>query len=93
MKKKTSTKGKTGNRIKSVVKSSKKLRAIETGNLISDLTDAKVTSIAFGGDIPEIGFNAQEFNHHYKKYENQELKQFYKDKCNEARKANGLPPI
>lgn len=62
-------------------------------NLISDLTEGKQKSIGFGSGIPELNFNPIEFINHYKKYESEELKQHYRDKCNEARKLNGLKPI
>ena len=53
----------------------------------------KTKAIEFGGSIPEIAYNPQEFIDHYKKYESQELKDYYKNKINEARKLNGLPPL
>lgn len=96
MKKKASIKKKAANRIKPVVKSSKKLRAMESGNLISDLTGGKVTAIPFGGDVPEIGFDVKKWNECYSENrpeETKRLERYYRDKTNEARKANGLPPI
>lgn len=74
----------------------KTLKEKNIGNLIYYITDKKVTSIEFGGDIPELGFSVKKWNECYGENRSESTKQlerYYRDKTNEARKANGLSPI
>lgn len=71
----------------------KKKKTIKPGNLISSVTDGKINSVEFGGDISSLGFSAKKWNEHYDQpHIKAEAKRLH-DLCNEKRKQNGLDPI
>ena len=69
---------------------------IENKNIISELTEKKITSIEFGSSIKELEFDVQEWNRHYGENRSDKIKEkenFFRHECNKERIKNGLNPI
>lgn len=79
---------------------------MESGNIISDLTDGKVNCVSFGGDVPALGFSVEKWRDVYYNNEIDPKTQtpygyriktddgtVFGSEINKRRKANGLRPI
>lgn len=67
----------------------------DSGNLISDLTDGKITVVPFGGGdaLKDIGFSAEKWNEIYNSPEVRMREELSRQETNRARAQNGLPPM
>lgn len=69
---------------------------MENENIISNLTDGKITSIPFGESVPELEFDVNEWNRCYGSNRSEHTKMLERkslEDCNKERKLNGLQPI
>ncbi len=67
----------------------------ESGNLISDLTNGKITVLPLGGGdaLKEIGFSADKWNEIYNSPQARMRSELSMQETNRERAQNGLPPI